>query len=258
MFGSAIGPCCAPECCNILLYQIMKEILSLFPHKGNIFYYARYMDDGIIIHHGKRHELEELFALANSYHKFLKFTYAISEFNTTFLNVHLFKGSRFQTNNILDMKTHFKPTNSFLYLHRNSSHKEHVFKAFIRGEVIRYRRSANNDNDLREILSQFKLNLIKRGYNETEIMSSFYEAFTKDRTTLISTKEGKRSEEIPLVMATKYNPCIRKLSKHILKHWHLIRDNVVCKQIFTKTPMIAFKRHRNLSDILTSTKVQKQ
>lgn len=255
--GSAIGACCAPECCNILLYQIMKEIISSFPYKTNIFYYARYMDDGIIIHHGKRHELEEFFKLANSHHKFLKFTYEISESDTTFLDVHLFKGRRFIADNILDMKTHFKPTNSFLYLHRNSSHKEHVFKAFIRGEVIRYRRSTNNDNDLREILLKFKQNLINRGYTDTEIMSSFNEALTKERKHLFSTKEGKRKEEIPLVMATKYNPCISKLRKHLLKHWHLIRDNVVCNEVFTKTPIIAYKRHRNLSDILTSTKVKK-
>ena len=255
--GSAIGACCAPECCNILMYQVMKEILSKFPYKKNIFYYARYMDDGIIIHHGKRQELEEFFNLANSHHKFLKFTYEISESNTTFLDVHLFKGRRFHANNILDMKTHFKKTNSFLYLHRNSSHKEHVFKAIVRGEAIRYRRSTNNDNDLREILSKFKLNLIKRGYNKTEIMSCFNEALTQDRKTFISAKGGKRSEDIPLVMVTKYNPCISKLHKHLLKHWNLIQDNVVCNQIFTKTPMIAYKRHRNLSDILTSTKIRK-
>ena len=131
-----------------------------------------------------------------------------------------------------------------------------MFRAFIRGEVIRYIRSTNNDNDLRDILLKFKLNLIKRGYNEREIMSSFNEALTKDRKTLISTGKRKQTKDIPLVLATKYNPCISKLRKHILKYWYLIRDNVVCNQIFNRTPMIAYKRHRNLSDILTSTKVK--
>ena len=133
--GAAIGACCSPECCNILMYNIMKEILSKFRNRNNIFYYVRYMDDGFIIYNGNKQELIDFFELANSHHKFLKFTYDISNAETTFLDVHLFKGRRFLNENILDLKTHFKPTNTFLYLHRNSCHIKHVFSGFIKGEV---------------------------------------------------------------------------------------------------------------------------
>ena len=147
----------------------MKEILSKFRNRNNIFYYVRYMDDGFIIYNGNKQELIDFFELANSHHKFLKFTYDISNAETTFLDVHLFKGRRFLNENILDLKTHFKPTNTLLYLHRNSCHIRHVFSGFIKGEVIRYIRNTNNIDDLEQILSQLKLNLIKREYKEEEI-----------------------------------------------------------------------------------------
>lgn len=254
--GSAIGTSCAPEVCSILMYQIMNEILSLFEKRENIFFYKQYLDDGIFIYHGCKSELDSFFELANNHHRFLKFTYELSETDITFLDVHLFKGRRFLHENILDIKTHFKPTNSFLYLQRDSCHKKHVFRAFIHGEIIRYRRSTNNDNDLQEILAKFKLNLIKRGYKENEIVDWFNEAMSGDRNDLI--KSGDRSnvkKDIPLVMTTKYNPCITKIHKKILKHWHLIDNDVVCKKKFPRQPMIAYKRHKNLADLLTSTKI---
>ena len=84
--GSAIGACCAPECCNILMYQIMRDILSKFENKHKIFYYVRYMDDGFMIYNGGQHELFDFFEMANSHHKSLKFTYEISNAETTFLD----------------------------------------------------------------------------------------------------------------------------------------------------------------------------
>lgn len=254
--GAAIGTSCAPEVCSILLYKIMNEILSLFEYKECIFFYKQYLDDGVMIFHGAHEKLVSFFELANRHHKYLKFTYDISETDITFLDVHLFKGRRFLENNTLDMKTYFKPTNSFLYLDRKSCHKSQVFRAFIHGEIIRYRRSTNNDEDLQEILAKFKSNLVKRGYNEMEITEWFNEALTGDRNNLIKSEQRLHNKEIPLVMTTKYNPSINKLQKHLSEYWHLIENDVVCNRIFKERPMVAYKRHKNLADLLTSTKLK--
>ena len=79
-----------------------------------------------------------------------------------FVYVNISKGTRFSNENILEVKTHFKPTNAFLYLDRKRCHSRHVFAGLIKGEVIRYIRTTNNDVDLQYILLQFRLNLIKR------------------------------------------------------------------------------------------------
>jgi hypothetical protein len=52
--------------------------------------------------------------------------------------VNVYKGKRFENNATLDLKTYFKPTNSFMYLHRESCHSRHVFTGFIKGEAFWY------------------------------------------------------------------------------------------------------------------------
>ena len=176
-------------------------------------------------------ELKNFFNLANSHHPFLKFTYEISHNSTTFLDLHIFKGKRFVEKNILDLKTYFKPTNSFLYLHRTSCHNKSVFAGFIKGEVIRHARNTNNQEDLDNILLQFRSNLVDRGYKEEELTKYMNQALSKDRSSLLI-KSNKKAMDIPLCFKTNYNPCIRKLRHVILKHWHLLKMDEDCRNIF--------------------------
>lgn len=254
--GAAIGAIPSPQVCNILMYQILNDILSKFKFRKQIFYIGRYMDDGIIIFDGTNSQLTELFEVANSHHKYFKFTHEISEKEIIFLDLKIYKGSRFQCNKILDTKIYFKPTNTFLYLHRGSCHNPHVFSGFIKGEVIRYIRNTNNDNDLQHALSQFKLNLMARGYQEAEIRQSVNEALQIDRKDLLNKSIRGNANDIPLVLTTKYNPCISRIKKAILKHWHLLNHDTDCREIFKNKPILAYKRHKNLADLLTSTKIR--
>ena len=256
IIGAAIGAIPSPEVCDILMYQIMKEILSNFKGRKNIFFYGRYRDDGFMIFNGNVNDINEFFNLANNHHRFLKFTHEISQTAITFLDVNIYKGKRFFNDSILDMKTYFKPTNSFLYLHRNSCHNRHVFSALIKNEVVRYIKTTSDQDVLQHMLTQFKLNLIKRGYKEIEIMRCINEALIKNRSDLINKNNTKLNKEIPLVLSSRYNPCIGKLKQCIIKHWHLLNQDEVCKEIFTEQPIIAYKRHRNLADLLTSTKLK--
>ena len=54
---------------------------------------------------------------ANNHHPTIKFTAEISETEITFLDTNVFKGERFASKSILDVKTHFKPTETFQYTH---------------------------------------------------------------------------------------------------------------------------------------------
>ncbi len=58
------------------------------------------------------------------FHQSIKFTYAISttEAEATFLDVTVYEGRRREETRILDGKTHFKPTNTFQYVHAGSCH----------------------------------------------------------------------------------------------------------------------------------------
>ena len=123
------------------------------------------------IYHGNENEIKTLFAIANGHHSLLQFTFEYAQTSMNFFDVNVYKGKRFENNATLDLKTYFKPTNSFMYLHRESCHSRHVFTGFIKGEAIRHIRNTNDKNELQTILSSFKLNLMKRGYNELKLMT---------------------------------------------------------------------------------------
>ena len=57
---------------------------------------------------------------ANSFHPTIKFTAEISQIETTFLDTTVYKGERFEKERILDVRTHFKSTETFQYTNFNS------------------------------------------------------------------------------------------------------------------------------------------
>ena len=253
--GTAIGSAPSPAICDILMFEISNQIISQFQHKDKIFYHGRYRDDGFIIYHNSdKNEVEDLFKIANAFHPLLKFTYEIAEFKITFLDVNVFKGSRFTTDGILDLETHFKPTNSFMYLHRRSSHCPHVFNGLIRGEAVRYVRNTNNEKTISKLMKQFRIRLKERGYSDEEIYTNIQKALSINRKELLKSKES--TKDIPLVLITKYNPGLKKIKKYIMKHWHLLKYDETCEPILSENPMVAYKRHKNLGDILTSSLIK--
>ena len=73
-------------------------------------------------------EIEEFIVLANSHHPTIKFTAEIPDKEINFLDTTVFKGERFNKQAILDIHTHFKPTETFLYTHFSSCHPPGVRK----------------------------------------------------------------------------------------------------------------------------------
>ena len=59
---------------------------------------------------------------ANNFHPTIKFTAEISEIEITFLDTIISKGERFRNESILDIRTHYKPTETSQYTHFTSSH----------------------------------------------------------------------------------------------------------------------------------------
>ena len=103
-------------------------------------------------------------------------------------------------------------------------------------------------------IQNFETSLIKRGYSETEIKESVNDVLSNynRQDQLIRKNKCDSKFGIPLVMVTKYNPCVRNIKRKLLKYWHVIKNDAYCNNIFKDAPIIAYQRHRNLGDILTS------
>ena len=109
--------------------------------------WKRYIDDIFSLWSINRDEIKQFIEQANSHHPTIKFTAEISEMEITFLDTSIYKGLRFQNDAVLDVRTHFKPTETFQYTHFSSSHPPEVKKGFIKGEALRLLRT-NSSKEL--------------------------------------------------------------------------------------------------------------
>ena len=102
--------------------------------------WKRYIDDILCIWTGSRSQLDVFLDRLNKVHPSIKCTWSISDMQVQFLDLNIHKGERFSQTNLLDLKSYFKPTNTFQYLHFASSHPRSVFKGLVKGEAIRFLR----------------------------------------------------------------------------------------------------------------------
>ena len=100
----------------------------------------------------------------NQIHPTIKFTHEISDTELTFLDVTLYKGERFESKNILDLKTHIKATNKQLYVHSTSYHPPPIIKAIAKGETKRYLRTSSNETNFKSMTLKLIHKLKQRGY----------------------------------------------------------------------------------------------
>ena len=117
-------------------------------------------------------EVNHFIDQANRLHPTIKFTAEVSENKIMFLDTVVFKGERFKSESILDIKTHYKPTETFQYTHFTSCHPPGVKRVFIKGEAIRLLRTNSSKITFEECLPNFKLRLKVHGCPKTVIKGS--------------------------------------------------------------------------------------
>ena len=116
--GTAVGTKMAVAFANIFMSAIETEIINKSPHKPLVW--KRFIDDIFSLWNVDKEEIYSFIELANNHHPTIKFTAEVSETETAFLDTCIYKGERFKKESILDVRTHFKPTETFQYTYFSS------------------------------------------------------------------------------------------------------------------------------------------
>ena len=90
---------------------------------------------------------EQFIKQANSHHTTIKFTAEISDIEATFLDTIVFKGKRFTEQSTLDIKTLYRPTETFQYTYFFSCRLPGVKTGFVKGEALRILRTHSSHFD---------------------------------------------------------------------------------------------------------------
>ena len=152
--GTAMGTKMAVSFANLFMTAVETEILNASTKKT--LGWKRYIDDVFSLWNINIKEIDGFIEQANRDHPTIKFTAEISDKETIFLDTCVYKGDRFRETSILDVRTHYKPTETFQYTHFSSCHQPGVSKGFIKGEALRLLRTNSSKKSFEENIRAFK------------------------------------------------------------------------------------------------------
>lgn len=254
--GLAMGSPVSPSLANIAMHPLELEFLNT---TNKIENYWRYLDDGIILFSGTKPELEELIKQLNKMHETIKFTATISDSEINYLDITIFKGKRFKESGILDIKIYVKECETFMYLNPTSTHPQATFSGFIKGEFLRYARNCNNEKDFIQHSNLFSSKLQNRGYTAEQIREIRNTVSHTDRPNLLKPKntDENNATPFPLVFTTEYTSHLKSptIKKALTKYWSKIEMDEKLKAIFPEPPLIAFRRTKNIQNIVVRAKL---
>ena len=190
--------------------------------------WKRFIDDIFSLWNVSRDEISKFIEQANKHHPTIKFMAEISETETTFLDTNVYKGERFKKAAVLDVRTHFKPTETFQYTHFSSCHPPGVKRGFIKGEALRLLRTNSSKALFEEIIKNFKKQLQERGYPESFIQNTLSEVNFEDRKLVLQQKRRENKRILPFV--TQYQPSVPNLKQIIMNKWHLIKKTTITQR----------------------------
>ena len=101
---------------------------------------------------------------AKSFNPRIKFTCEMSSDRTVFLDTEVYKGPCLTTLKTHDLKTHFKPTETFQYTDFSHCHPFNTRKGFIKGEALRLLRTNSVKENFETSKRDFQQRLCERGY----------------------------------------------------------------------------------------------
>ena len=193
--GNAMGTKMAVAFANIFMAKVETEIVNQSTLKPLVWKRFR-IDDIFSLWTATREEITQFIEQANKHHQTIKFTAEVSETETNFLDTTVYKGERFRNESVLDVRTHFKPTETFQYTHFSTCHPSGVKRGFIKGEALRLLRTNSSKTLFKERVTNFKTHLLGRGYPENFIQTTPSEVTFKDRNQALRQKQKQKKENL--------------------------------------------------------------
>jgi hypothetical protein len=255
--GLAMG---SPVSCSLANISLHPLELMFLESAKNILCFYRFLDDILLISTDNRDDLNQNIISLNNLHPDLKFTAEISDIGINFLDIHIYKGKNFHETGKLDTKIFTKPCDTFQYIQPSSTHPPATFKGFIHGEFLRFARITSEEEEFHQQCTIFKQKLLNRGYTEDYIIKIQRSVSHNERQTILlatGNKHKLQQHKIPLVFTTTYSGhhTTKQIKSALLKNWYIISGNHDLHTTFPDTPLIAFRRSKNIQDKLVKAKL---
>ena len=212
------------------------------------------IDDILILWPHPKEKLNTLLQDLNQFHPTIKFTHESSDQSINFLDLTIYKGPRFQEKGLFDIKTYFKPTNSFQYLHYSTCHPWTTLKGIIKGETVRFLRSTSDQTTYQKTLTDLQHHLIRRGYPKQVITQTFASTpfslrehyLTRNSTTSNPDPETPH----PQIFSTNFTPHTTGLKNTLTQPWNIITGDAELSTLYPDKPTICYRKNKTIAQHL--------
>ena len=246
-----MGTTMAVSYANIFMATLEEEILKNAPEGLTPFEWIRFLDDIFTIWcHGEASLLRFL-QYMNKTHHTIKFEYEYSSTTVNFLDTRIYKNKQ----NKLESDIYIKPTDKTILLHNTSVHPNSCKQGIIYSQALRYRRTITNDTTLRNQLEKLKIILMTRGYDSNTIDEAFKKVTQQTQKQLLHNDKPNKTGNRP-TFSIPFNTNTTHINQILKKHWHLIEDDPTLKILWPDIPMVAFKRNKNIREMLVCSKLK--
>ena len=249
--GTAMGTPFAPNFANIFMHNCESRILTTAPEQKTPLVWKRFIDDIFLVWAHGEEALLKFLDHCNQCFPTIKFTAEHSLQQIDFLDTTIY----FNKEGTLESTLFVKKQDICTLLHNNSFHPNSCKKGIIYSQALRYRRIITNNEQLEEKLEILRNNLLRRGYNLSEIKKQFNKIRQYSQSDLLF-DNNKQTTQTPknLPFVIPYDNTTIEIGKILKDNWQSIENDEILKQIWTKQPFVALKRHTNIKDTLVRSK----
>ena len=247
--GTAMGTRMAPNYANLFMGDLEEELLQNYPLKPLVWY--RYIDDVFFIWTHGREELDKFLQYANNNRHGMVFETtkdSISNVQVPFLDVLVIL-----KDGVLHTDLYTKPTDKFQYLNFKSCHPFHQKSNLPYALALRIRRICSDQTDFTKHSHTLTQHLRMRGYKLGLIKEGIRKAGAQTREEILKPKESSdTSKDDRVIFSTTYNPVVPDLKRKFKDLHPALLSSERCRSIFPSPPLVAYRRNRNLNDMLVS------
>ena len=259
--GTAMGTPMAVNYANLFLENFETEMLNEYERKTKLkpYIWMRYIDDIFFIWQHDEKSLNDFINFCDNYSASkkmksnIRFETNSSTESVNFLDVKVsIKGEKIHTS------LYTKPTDAHLYLNAKSCHPRHVIKNLPKGQFIRVRRICSEETDFDRHAREMMKFFIQRGYKVKNLQEDISLVKKMPREDLLQEKINTTDKDTQSLFVCTWHPKLHRLSSILNENFKIIQNDPKLKSVFKENPTVAFRRKRNLKNILCKNDIRKK
>ena len=265
--GTAMGAIPAVSYANIFMASVIDPNITKAAEQlkindeNPIKFLKRFLDDVFLVWRGSCELLHKFVTELNSLHPSIKFTMTHTKPDATsscdcptLTSLPFLDTSCYIENNKIITDLYKKETDRNQYLLTSSCHPAHVTDNIPFSLALRIVRICTKSSDREKRFSELKTMLLARNYKNKIIDAAIERARNIPRAEALK-KVVKKSNKNKTVFVVMYDPRFPSLTRIVNKHFRTMIQDPHLKEVFSGGFIIAYKRPRNIRQLLIRSKV---